>query len=172
MFVSGKASEQVMTCNEVPLKGRHNIENVAAAITAARLAGMSSSSISRSVRNFKAVEHRLEPVAEIKGVHFFNDSKATNVDATIKALEAFESGVILILGGRDKGGDFKVLSHLLQQRAKSVILLGEASDKIRMQLAGTVPMTQAHSMDDAVRLAFQQGGARKHGFAGTGLCQL
>jgi len=156
IFDSGKVSEQVMTCNEVPLKGRHNIENVAAAITAARLAGISSSSISRSVRSFKAVEHRLEPVAEIKGVHFFNDSKATNVDATIKALEAFESGVIPILGGRDKGGDFKVLSHLLQQRAKSVILLGEASDKIRMQLAGTVPMTQAHSMDDAVRLAFQQ----------------
>ena len=156
IFDSGSASEPVMTFNEVPLKGRHNIENVAAAITAARLAGISSGSISRSVRYFKAVEHRLEPVAEIKGVHFFNDSKATNVDAAIKALEAFESGVILILGGRDKGGDFKVLSHLLQQRAKSVILLGEASDKIRMQLAGTVPMTQAHSMDDAVRLAFQQ----------------
>ena len=129
-------------------------------------------SIARSVRNFKAVEHRLEPVAEIKGVHFFNDSKATNVDATIKALEAFESGVILILGGRDKGGDFKVLSHLLQQRAKSVILLGEASDKIRTQLAGTVPMTQAHSMDDAVRLAVPAGCARKHGFAGAGLRQL
>ena len=156
IFVSGKASEQVMRCDEIPLKGQHNIENVAAAITAARLAGIPSSSIAWGVRNFKAVEHRLEPVAEINGVHFFNDSKATNVDATIKALEAFESGVILILGGRDKGGDFKVLSHLLQQRAKSVILLGEASDKIRMQLAGTVPMAQAHSMDDAVRRAFQQ----------------
>ena len=156
MFESGKASEPVMTCDEVPLKGRHNIENVAAAITAARLAGIPSSSIAESIRNFKAVEHRLEPVAEIEEVHFFNDSKATNVDATIKALEAFESGVILILGGRDKGGDFKVLACLLQQRAKSVILLGEASDKIRAQLAGTVPMTQAHSMDDAVKLAFQQ----------------
>jgi len=156
MFVSGKASEQVMTSGEVSLKGRHNIENVAAAITAARLAGIPSSSIARSVRNFKAVEHRLEPVTDIKGVHFFNDSKATNVDATIKALEAFESGVILILGGRDKGGDFKVLARLLQQRANGVILLGEASDKIRAQLAGTVPMRQAHNMDDAVRLAFQQ----------------
>jgi UDP-N-acetylmuramoylalanine--D-glutamate ligase len=156
IFESGKVSEQVMTCDEVPLKGRHNIENVAAAITAARLAGIPSTSIARSVRNFKAVEHRLEPVAEIKGVHFFNDSKATNVDATIKALEAFESGVILILGGRDKGGDFKMLSRLLQQRAKSVILLGEASDKIRTQLAGMVPMTQAQDMDDAVKLAFQQ----------------
>jgi UDP-N-acetylmuramoylalanine--D-glutamate ligase len=129
---------------------------VTAAIAAARLAGVSTSSIANSVRNFKAVEHRLEPVAEIGGVSFFNDSKATNVDATIKALEAFESGVILILGGRDKGGDFKALSRLLQERAKSVILLGEASDKIRTQLAGTVPMAQAHSMDDAVKLAFQQ----------------
>ena len=156
IYESGNGSEPVMACDEVPLKGRHNIENVAAAITAARLAGIPSSSIARSVRIFKAVEHRLEPVAEIKGVHFFNDSKATNVDATIKALEAFESGVILILGGRDKGGNFKMLSHLLQQRAKSVILLGEASEKIRTQLAGTVPMTQAHGMDDAVKLAFQQ----------------
>ena len=78
------------------------------------------------------------------------------MDATIKALEAFESGVILILGGRDKGGDFKLLSHLLQQRAKGVILLGEASDKIRTQLAGTVPMTQAHDMDDAVMLGFRR----------------
>jgi len=156
VFKSGTTSEQMMTCDEVPLKGRHNIENVAAAITATRLAGIPASSVARGVRNFKAVEHRLEPVAEINGVHFFNDSKATNVDATIKALEAFESGVILILGGRDKGGDFKVLSHLLRERAKSVILLGEASDKIRTQLSGTVPMTQAHSMDDAVRLALQQ----------------
>jgi UDP-N-acetylmuramoylalanine--D-glutamate ligase len=156
IFASGKASEQVMASAEVPLKGRHNIENVAAAITAARLAGVPSASIASSVRNFKAVEHRLEPVAEIKGVRFFNDSKATNVDATIKALEAFESGVILILGGRDKGGNFKMLSQLLQQRAKCLILLGEASEKIRTQLAGTAPMTQAHDMDDAVKLAFQQ----------------
>jgi len=156
VFESGEKSERVMACDDVPLKGRHNIENVAAAITAARLAGIPSSSIAENVRNFKAVEHRLEPVAEIGGVHFFNDSKATNVDATFKALEAFESGVILILGGRDKGGDFTVLSTLLQQRAKSLVLLGEASDKIRMQLEGTAPMTQAASMDHAVKLAFQQ----------------
>ncbi|MSO21952.1 MAG: UDP-N-acetylmuramoyl-L-alanine--D-glutamate ligase [Acidobacteria bacterium] len=156
VFESGEKSDRVMACDDVPLKGRHNIENVAAAITAARLAGIPSSSIAERVRNFKAVEHRLEPVAEIDGVYFFNDSKATNVDATFKALEAFESGVILILGGRDKGGDFTVLSSLLQQRAKSLVLLGEASDKIRTQLEGTVPMTQAASMDHAVKLAFQQ----------------
>jgi UDP-N-acetylmuramoylalanine--D-glutamate ligase len=138
------------------LKGRHNIENVAAATTAARLASIPSRSIAGAIRNFRAVEHRLELVADINGVAFFNDSKATNVDATIKALEAFESGVILILGGRDKGGDFTVLRNLLQQRAKSVILLGEASDKIRTQLAGAVPLTQAHSLDDAVKIALNQ----------------
>ena len=156
VFESGHRTEPVMPSDQVPLKGRHNIENVAAATTAARLVGIPPRSIADSIRNFKAVEHRLEPVADIKGVAFFNDSKATNVDATIKALEAFESGVILILGGRDKGGDFNVLRHLLQRRAKSVILLGEASDKIRTQLAGVVPMTQAQSMDDAVKQALHQ----------------
>lgn len=156
VYNSGRTSEQIMSCDDVPLKGRHNIENVAAAIAAARLAGVPSNSVARGVRNFKAVEHRLEPVAEIRGVQFFNDSKATNVDATIKALEAFDSGVILILGGRDKGGDFKALSPLLQKRVRRVILLGEASARIRTQLEGTVVMTQAGTMDDAVQLAFQQ----------------
>ena len=156
VFESGQGTELVMPCDQVPLKGRHNIENVAAATTAARLVGIPPRSIADSIRNFKAVEHRLEPVAEINGVAFFNDSKATNVDATIKALEAFESGVILILGGRDKGGDFTVLRDLLQRRAKSVILLGEASDKIKTQLAGAVPMIQAHSMDDAAKQALHQ----------------
>jgi UDP-N-acetylmuramoylalanine--D-glutamate ligase len=156
VYKSGTTSEQVMACAEVPLKGRHNLENVAAAVAAARLAGVPSSAVAKGVRSFKAVEHRLEPVADIKGVHFFNDSKATNVDATIKALEAFDSGVILILGGRDKGGNFKALSRLLQERARSVILLGEASDKIRTQLEGTVAMRQAGSMDAAVKMAFQQ----------------
>jgi UDP-N-acetylmuramoylalanine--D-glutamate ligase len=153
---AGKKPERVMACAEVPLKGQHNIENVAAATTAARLAGIPSSIIANGVRSFKAVEHRLEPVAEINGVHFFNDSKATNVAATNKALEAFESGVILILGGRDKGGDFTVLSSAIQQRVESLVLLGEASAKIRTQLEGTVPITQARSMEDAVTLAFQQ----------------
>jgi UDP-N-acetylmuramoylalanine--D-glutamate ligase len=158
VFESGQGSESVMSCEQVPLKGRHNIENVAAAVTAAHLAGVPPRSIADGIRAFEAVEHRLEPVAHIKGVAFFNDSKATNVDATIKALEAFDSGIVLILGGRDKGGDFTALRDLLQERAKSVILLGEASEKIRTQLAGVVPTTQAHSMDDAVMLALHQAG--------------
>ena len=156
VFQSVQRAEHVMASSEVPLKGRHNLENVAAAVTAAHLAEVPSAKIAESIRKFKAVEHRLEPVAEIGRVCFFNDSKATNVDATIKALEAFESRVILILGGRDKGGDFTVLAGLLQERAKGVVLMGEASDKIRTQLEGTVPMAQAANMDHAVKLAFQQ----------------
>ncbi|MCI0421901.1 MAG: UDP-N-acetylmuramoyl-L-alanine--D-glutamate ligase [Acidobacteria bacterium] len=159
IFESKRGSEVVMACNEVPLKGQHNIENVAAAITSARLAGVQSLDIAKGVRNFKGVEHRLEPVAEINGVRFFNDSKATNVDATIKALEAFDSGIILILGGRDKGGDFRVLGRLIQGRVKSLVLLGEASEKIRAQLEGVAPMSQAGSMEQAVELAFQQAEA-------------
>jgi UDP-N-acetylmuramoylalanine--D-glutamate ligase len=156
VFKSDRGRELVLRCDEVPLKGGHNIENVAAAITAARLAGVPSVRIAEGIRNFKAVEHRLEPVAEIAGVHFYNDSKATNVDATVKALRAFDSGVILILGGRDKGGDFAVLAPLVRERVKSLVLLGEASNKIRAQLAGTTMIVQADSMEAAVGLAFQQ----------------
>jgi UDP-N-acetylmuramoylalanine--D-glutamate ligase len=149
-------SESIVARGEVPLKGSHNLENVAAAIVVAHLAGVAPAGIADGIGNFKAVEHRLEPVAEFRGVHFFNDSKATNVDATIKALEAFDSGVILILGGRDKGGNFRVLSPLIRQRVRSLVLLGEASSTIRSQLTGTAPMLQAENMKDAVRLSFQE----------------
>jgi UDP-N-acetylmuramoylalanine--D-glutamate ligase len=149
-------TESVLLWHEIPLKGQHNIENVAAAITAAHLSGAAIVKIAEGVRNFKAVEHRLELVAEVRGVSFYNDSKATNVDAAIKALEAFDSGVILILGGRDKGGDFRVLAPLIRQRTKALVLLGEASGKIRDQLTGEASILQADSMEHAVRLAFER----------------
>jgi UDP-N-acetylmuramoylalanine--D-glutamate ligase len=139
----------------IQLRGRHNLENVAAAITAARLLGASPATIAEAVYGFKGVEHRLELVAEYRGVQFYNDSKATNADATIKALEAFESGVIIILGGKDKGGDFSVLRPFITQRTRAVVLLGEASEKIRLQLQGTVPMIQSRDMRHAVMEAFQ-----------------
>lgn len=156
MLKSGDSREPVLPRHEVALKGQHNLENVTAAITAAHLAGAALPGIAAGVRNFKAVEHRLEPVAEIAGVHFYNDSKATNVDATIKALEAFDAGVILILGGRDKGGDFRPLFPLVRQRVRSLVLIGETSEKIRSQLAEAAPILQAKDLDDAVRLSFEQ----------------
>ena len=148
--------EVILLQESVPLRGRHNIENIAAAVTAANLAQVVSSRISEAVRNFKAVEHRLEYLGSIQGVQFYNDSKATNIDATIKALEAFEGGVMLILGGRDKGGDFRVLGPLIKQKVKGVVLLGEAAGKIRAQLADSGPTVEAGSMEEAVRTAFEQ----------------
>jgi UDP-N-acetylmuramoylalanine--D-glutamate ligase len=105
------------------------------------------------------VEHRLEFVAEISGVSFFNDSKATNVDATIKALETFSGGLFVILGGKDKGGDYAPLIPFLRERAKAVLLIGAAEEKIAAQLDGAVPFVRAGTLDRAVELAHQ--GARE-----------
>ena len=98
--------EQVMPLKAIPLKGAHNVENVLAAVVAARLAGVPAEAIRRAVEKFQAVEHRLEYVATVNGVEFYNDSKATNVDATAKAIAAFTSGIHLILGGKDKDSDY------------------------------------------------------------------
>jgi UDP-N-acetylmuramoylalanine--D-glutamate ligase len=156
IFRSGTQKETVTSLEGIQVPGRHNLENVAAAITTARLLNAASTKIAEALRQFRGVEHRLELVAEINGVKFYNDSKATNTDATIKALESFECGILLILGGRDKGSDFTVLSSLIQERVRNLILLGEASEKIRQQLNGTVPMAQAESLEEATRMAFER----------------
>ncbi len=123
---------------EIGLRGEHNLENVLAAASAAFLAGVAPEEIAAGVRSFPGVEHRLEFVAEISGVSFFNDSKATNVDATIKALEAFPGALFVILGGKDKGSDYAPLVPLLRERAKAVLLIGAAAEKIATQLHGAV----------------------------------
>ena len=120
--------------SDIHLRGEHNVENVLAAASAAFLAGVDPAAITAAVRSFPGVEHRLEFVAEIAGVSFFNDSKATNVDAARKALAAFPGGLLVILGGKDKGSDFAPLAEPLQQRAKEVLLIGAAAEKIATQL--------------------------------------
>jgi UDP-N-acetylmuramoylalanine--D-glutamate ligase len=156
IFRLGDKREAVISKESIRLRGKHNLENIAAAITAARLVKATSAKIVQAVTQFQGVEHRLELVAEIEGIQFYNDSKATNTDATLKALEAFEAGIVLILGGRDKGSDFTVLSSLIKERVRHLILLGEASEKIKLQLSGIVPTLQAGSMDEAARFAFKQ----------------
>jgi UDP-N-acetylmuramoylalanine--D-glutamate ligase len=156
VFSSGSQREGVVPLNAIQLRGRHNLENVAGAITVARLFDIPSAKISGALKQFKGVEHRLEWVAEIQGVQFYNDSKATNTDATIKALEAFPSSIILILGGRDKGSDFTVLEALIQERVKTLILLGEAAEKIKRQLKTKVPQLDATSLEQATQLAFER----------------
>src|SRR5208282_4151433 len=109
VFRDGSRQREIMLASEVALKGAHNLENVLAAVCAGALMGCAPENIRRAVRDFKAVEHRLEFVATIRGVDYYNDSKATNVDATIKALESFPANIHLILGGKDKGSDYTVL---------------------------------------------------------------
>jgi UDP-N-acetylmuramoylalanine--D-glutamate ligase len=143
----------LFAATDIRLKGSHNLENVLAASTMALLAGAAPGSLEGVVRAFNGVEHRLEWVAEIDGVQYYNDSKATNVDAALKSLEAFPRNILLIAGGRDKGGDFMPLRQLVAQRVKHLILLGEAASKIREALSDAVETSDAASLPEAVLLA-------------------
>jgi UDP-N-acetylmuramoylalanine--D-glutamate ligase len=150
-------TEPVMPVSEVPLKGAHNIENVLAAVCVARLATISAESIRASVGSFSAVEHRLELVRKVDGVEFYNDSKATNVDATTKAVASFSKGVHLILGGKDKDSDYGLMAELLKERVKVVYTIGSAAEKIERQLHGVVKMVAAGTMQTAVAEAAKAG---------------
>ena len=145
--------EPIMPVAEIPLAGAHNVENVLAAVCAAKLAGVDTATIRSAVGAFKAVEHRLEFVRDLDGVRYFNDSKATNVDATVKAVESFAGGIHLILGGKDKDSDYTVLAPLLRERVKTVITIGSAAEKIERELAGVVKIESAETMDRAVAYA-------------------
>ncbi len=154
-FRDGHREHEIMPLAEVPLKGAHNLENVLAAVSIGMLVGCQPEQIRQAVRNFKAVEHRLEFVARVAGVDYYNDSKATNVDATIKALEAFPASVHLhlILGGKDKGSDYTVLHELLRQRVKRVYTIGAAAAKIESQIQGAAEIDHAETLENAIRRA-------------------
>ncbi len=152
LFRDGMQQREIMQVSEIPLKGAHNLENVLAAVCAGALMGCPPEKIRQAVRDFKAVEHRLEFVASIRGVDYYNDSKATNVDATIKALESFPANIHLILGGKDKGSDYAVLNDLLKQRVKRVYTIGAAAEKIESQIKG-VEVVHAETLENAIRKA-------------------
>jgi len=145
--------EVVLNLRDIPLAGAHNVENVLAAVAATRLAGAESAAIARGVRSFAGVEHRLEFVAEIAGVRYYNDSKATNVDATLKALEAFPGRILIILGGKDKGSDYTLLQKPLRERAILALLIGAAAEKIEKQITGSVAIERAGTIERAVEIA-------------------
>jgi len=150
----GPGERQTMLVSEIPLKGAHNLENVLAAVCAGALMGCAPEKIRSAVQEFKAVEHRLEYVATVRGVDYYNDSKATNVDATIKALESFPSGIHLILGGKDKGSDYSVLNPLLKQRVKRVYTIGAAASKIESQIIfPKSEIVHAETLENAIRKA-------------------
>ncbi len=148
--------EQVLVPrNEIPLRGDHNLENVMAALGVGLACGASPDSMRKTVGDFKGVEHRLEFVAEIDGVKFYNDSKATNVDAAIKSIEAFPGGLIVILGGKDKGSDYSPLAPLVRRRCEQIILIGSAADKVAAALENTKPIHRAATMQEAVEMGIK-----------------
>lgn len=149
----GSQETEIMPVADIPLKGAHNLENVLAAVCVGALAGCAPQQIRHAVTDFQAVEHRLEFVATINGVDYFNDSKATNVDATIKALESFPSGIHILLGGKDKDSDYTVLKPLLRERVKRVYTIGAAAEKIESQIAGAAPVERVHTLAAGVSRA-------------------
>jgi UDP-N-acetylmuramoylalanine--D-glutamate ligase len=151
--------ETLLKREGVPLPGAHNLENVLASVAAARLAGAEAESIAEGVRSFAGVEHRLEFVAEIGGVHYYNDSKATNVDATLKALDAFPGRIHVILGGKDKGSDYRVLQARLREKAVQALLIGAAAEKIESQIIGSVQIERAGTLARAVEIASRTASA-------------
>jgi len=152
------AGERVlMKREEMQLRGTHNVENVLAAMAAGLACGAGPDSLRDTVKGFRPVEHRLEEVAEIKGVRFFNDSKATSVDATIKALEAFADDpgkIILILGGRGKHAPYAPLSKLVSERVRQMILIGEDAAQIEGELKSAAPFEHASDLKAAVAQGF------------------
>jgi UDP-N-acetylmuramoylalanine--D-glutamate ligase len=149
-------NEMLMPAADIPIRGRHNVENTMAAAAACQMAGASLPQIASAVRTFRAVEHRLEFVRNVSGVDFYNDSKATNVDATLKALDAFTGGLWVILGGKDKDSDYTVLRQPLAAKARAVMLIGAAAGKIRGQITGAVRLVDAKTLDVAVRDAYEE----------------
>ncbi len=152
----GGLERSLMQVNDVGLRGAFNLENLLAAAAAACVLGADFGALRQAVRDFRGVEHRLEWVIKVREVDFFNDSKATSVDAAAKALSAFEGGVHLILGGKDKGAPFAPLRPLIGSRARAAYLIGAAAPRLREELAGAVELVQSGDLETAVREAFRR----------------
>jgi len=151
---AGSSEKILMTRDEIFLKGLHNVENILAALAAGLACGADPESMRETVRNFRGVEHRIEFVADIRGVAFYNDSKATSVDATLKALEAMaenEGKVVLILGGRGKNAPYAPLKPLVEQIVRAIIVIGEDAENIESQLKDSAAIVHGSTMEDAVR---------------------
>ncbi len=145
---------QLIKASELQIPGPHNLENACAATLMASLAGASDEAISKTLREFKGVEHRLEPAGEVNGVRFINDSKGTNVDSVVKALESFAKPIVLILGGKDKAGDFTKLSALVKEKVTRIVAFGECKNKIVEQLSSSATVVEADTLEEVVNGAF------------------
>ncbi|MDX1708141.1 MAG: UDP-N-acetylmuramoyl-L-alanine--D-glutamate ligase [Desulfobacterales bacterium] len=150
-----QSSRGFLDITRTALMGRHNYENICAASLAAMAVGGTIEGFQTTLDQFKGLAHRLEPVATVNNVLFYNDSKATNVDGVLKALDCFSTPILLLMGGRDKGSNFRALEGPLRRHVKELIVMGEATGPIKNALGHLIPTKTADSMQDAVAMAFQ-----------------
>lgn len=156
----GSKEERVCSNDELKIKGEHNLDNAMAAAAACLVTGVKIEAIRKALISFKGLEHRLEHVATINGVDYFNDSKATNPDATVKALMAFKRPLVLLLGGRNKGNSFTPVEKATSRKARSIVVFGEAGDEIKLVFNGkSVEVIQVFSVEEAVKAAAQKAQA-------------
>lgn len=157
-FVVGDQIElfgsRLLSTGDLRIPGPHNQENACAAALVASLCGVDNAVIAKTLAGFTGVEHRLEDAGEVEGVRFINDSKGTNVDSVVKALESFERPIVLMLGGRDKAGDFTKLSSLVKEKVSRIVAFGECKGKVVQQLSGSATVVEAGSLEEAVSGAF------------------
>ncbi len=151
---TGEGDQPLVPLSAIRLLGAHLVSDVVAASAVASIVGVDGASMTRAVSTFTGLEHALEPVADIAGVRFVNDSKATNIEAARRAIESFDDGLVVIMGGRFKGGDFRDLSDALAARHATVIAIGEASGLVHAALDGVVDVRDAADVASAVRVAF------------------
>lgn len=149
-FNEGGSEEEICTIDDLFIKGEHNYANALAVLTAAKLVGVTNSKIKNAFSTFKGVEHRLELVAEINGVKFVNDSKATNVDSVWFALNSFEEKILLILGGKDKGNDYEQIKNLVEKNVKKIYAIGSSRDKIYEFFRNIVEVEKKDTLEECV----------------------
>ncbi len=155
IFKSFDGSEEMYPRSMIKLPGLHNVENIMAAVMAARFCGCGRESIVNAVAGFRGLPHRIEYAGEKKGVKFYDDSKGTNVGSVVRALDTFTEPVILLLGGRDKDGDFDTLQPLLTKKTKKVVLFGEARERIAAMIGPEVPAEKRRTLREAVESAYR-----------------
>ena len=144
------STEQVLAVASMKLAGRHNYDNASAAALMAKAVGISSSAIAQGLVSFGGLPHRLEFVAEVKGVRYYNDSKSTTAESVLCAVEAFDDNVYLVAGGRDKGCNFSVVNNALARHVKGVFLIGEAAQRMAGEWADYACITRSDSLESAV----------------------
>ncbi len=155
IIYKGRGDEERFPLERVKIIGMHNAENIMAAVGAAKICGVPREAIQESLESFAGLEHRLELVGKWRGVSFYNDSKATNVASSIRALMSFKQPIILLAGGRDKGGDYSSLREVIKERVKALILMGEAKKKMKEALQGSVLTHMVEGMEEGVTLAWK-----------------